>query len=183
MNFIKNVCGVFYSKPSSLKLSLLLSIMLFLFSCGKDGKSGDVYIRITNASGICPITAYTDDNSGIPNSFYLNTYYKCNSGTYRYSYIACQQYWYGTYTITAEDGKDGGFFSNGDNGKTKRYTLQCWGYSEPDFTYTLGKTTNGWKKYPDIVTTYADGTTIRVSRECRPLLNANEEVKNNKLAK
>lgn len=181
MKCIKNVCGVFYANPNKSRLSVLFSLVLLLFSCGKDGKRGDVYIRITNASGICPITAYTDNNPGIPNSFYLNTFYNCNPGTYSYSYIACQQYWRGTYTITAEEGKDGGFLSNGDNGKTRKYTLQCWGYSSPDFTYTLGKKSNGWIKYPDIVSTYEDGTTIRISRECRPILNTSEQLVNNKL--
>lgn len=182
MKCTKNACGVLYSKNSQLKFILLFSFMLFLFSCGEDGKQGDVYIRITNGSGVCPISSYTDNNPGIPNTFYLNAYYKCNPGTYSYTYIACQEYWRGSYVITAENGEDGGFLSDGDNGKTRRYTLQCWGYSEPDFTYTLGKTTDGWKMYPDIVTTYADGTTIRMTRECRPILNANEQVENNKLS-
>jgi len=182
MNYILYVCRFFRFKQHQTKFLFLLFVIFFLLSCGEDGKQGDVYIRITNGSGVCPISSYTDNNPGIPNTFYLNTYYQCNPGTYSYAYIACQEYWRGSYIITAENGEDGGFLSVGDNGKTRRYTLQCWGYSEPDFTYTLGKTNDGWKKYPDIVMRNEDGTTLRISREVRPIKHASEKVDLNKLA-
>lgn len=182
MNCIPYVCRFFRFKQHQTKFLFLLFIIVFLFSCGKDGKEGEVFIRIINGSSVCPITSYTDNNPSIPDQFYLNTYYKCNKGSYSYAFIACQEYWRGSYTITAEAGEDGGFLSDGNNGKTKKYTLQCWGYSEPDFTYTLSKTVDGWKKYPDIIMRNEDGTTLRISREVRPIRNVSEKVDLNKLA-
>jgi hypothetical protein len=46
----------------------------------------------------------------------------------------------------------------------------------------LGKTNDGWKKYPDIVMRNEDGTTLRISREVRPIKHASEKVDLNKLA-
>ena len=74
MNYILYVCRFFRFKQHQTKFLFLLFVIFFLLSCGEDGKQGDVYIRITNGSGVCPISSYTDNNPGIPNTFYLNTY-------------------------------------------------------------------------------------------------------------
>jgi hypothetical protein len=134
-----------------------------------------------NGLSTCPITSYYDDNSGVPSTFSLGTFYECKKGSYNYEYIACQQRWRGSYRLESEAGGEAGFFYDGEQGKPRRYTFKCWGYSSPDLTYTVGKISNEWTRFPDILINNGDGTVLRITREMRPVMSADEKIGNNKL--
>ncbi len=116
-------------------LMLLLSVLM-MFGCkGKNGLDGRIYLKIW----LINCTSYTDNNDGIPFGFSTTTFYLCDPGTYDYEYYTEDDWhWWGTYTLVAEEGEEGGWFVNGDDGADRHYTLTCQS-SGPTLTYTLGK--------------------------------------------
>jgi hypothetical protein len=105
-------------------LLLCLVAIVCLCGCGKDGKDGNVYLQI---SIVATPFSYADNNPGIPDPFYIDTYYRCNPGTYNYGYTSWDySTWYGTYTLSANKGTKGGFLKKGDDGADRYYTLFCY---------------------------------------------------------
>lgn len=118
---------------------ILLAISLFcvflMIGCGKDGKDGSAFVAIDWV--YAPLNCY-DNNPAIPSTFYRGQYYKTSPGTYNGSYTAWDgSYYSGTYTITINEGEDGGFFfwDEGDGGKDKYYTIWLYSFG-PDIIVT-----------------------------------------------
>ncbi len=103
-------------------------ILIFLTCCGKDGKDGDVYLKITLHY---PVVSYWDNNSSIPYGLNQYTFYRCSPGTYSYEYSWYDSYgsewiWYGTYKLVEDEGEKGGFLIDGEDGNDKYYTIHCY---------------------------------------------------------
>ncbi len=115
---------------------LLLLSLLMMFGCkGKNGEEGKTFLKVW----LINCTRYWDNNPGIPFGFNTTTFYLCNPGTYDYEYDTSDGWeWWGTYTLVAEEGEEGGLFQNGDDGEDRRYTFTCQS-SGPTLTYTVGK--------------------------------------------
>ena len=116
-------------KPTFI-LILLIPLLCFTASCGKDGKTGNCYISVSKG-GQC-ITSYWDDNSCLPNPCAYDQFYgPCTNRTsdvqtFNYKFYFCSGNGYvGTYTIgySLADGTKGGFMSSGNNGQDKYFTL------------------------------------------------------------
>ncbi|MCL4512367.1 MAG: hypothetical protein M1470_15105 [Bacteroidetes bacterium] len=132
----------------------LISMSIFLASCmgpdGPNGKDGDAYLRVTSSDSTLD-QIWINGNSGLPESFSLDTYYKVFPGSYGIAYTASYtdntgNYYSdsltGTLAITVNHGTVGGagklFWQRGDPGKggaNEYYTLDC--------TYNGGTLTSG----------------------------------------
>jgi hypothetical protein len=115
-------------------LVLLLISMMGLTGCGDDGDDGDSYLELDWVSA--PIS-YWDDNPGIPFGFSRGVYYLTGAGTYNFDYVAWDGSGYiGTYTITVDEGEDGGvfWFADGDDGDDWYFTM--WLLSSGPVIYT-----------------------------------------------
>ena len=102
---------------------ILLSVIVI--NCGSDGVDGDAYLSF---EWDWYVDGYGDDNPGIPSSISENVNYKVNPGTYEFAYVCSDgegNSWYfdGTYKIKIEEGTEGGFLTDGDDGDDKYYTL------------------------------------------------------------
>ncbi|MBN2833360.1 MAG: hypothetical protein JXR48_00180 [Candidatus Delongbacteria bacterium] len=106
---------------------LLLLGLLLLISCGKDGSDGNVYCAVYLGYGVY---GYYDNNPGIPSTFYNGEYYKSSAGTYDFGYEDDYKYYWGTYTLTQNEGEAGGVFTDGDDGEDTYFTNYC--YSSKD---------------------------------------------------
>jgi len=127
-------------------------ILFILTSCGKDGKDGDVYLKITLHY---PVDSYWDNNPSIPYGFNQYTFYHCSPGTYSYEYSWYDSYgyewiWYGTYELVVDKGEKGGFLVDGEDGNDKYYNFHC--YSSGPFIDTdySGKGNGKQLNYPQI---------------------------------
>jgi len=118
----------------TLLIFLMLIITFGLFtSCGSDGDDGRAYISFT---ADWYVDWYEDSNSATPYTIYQYTDYETSAGSFSYEY-GCSDgqgsYWgyYGTYTITINQGEEGGFLSSGDDGADNyfRMDLSGWGTS------------------------------------------------------
>lgn len=106
----------------TLRLLLLLAVVM-IFGCGKDGKDGEAYLRIT---WLYTPFSYWDDNSDIPYGFQNGVYYNTDPGTFNFRYTDWQgTTWTGTYKISINKGTKGELFSDGKDGADKYFTLQC----------------------------------------------------------
>ncbi len=124
---------------------LLLLTVLMMFGCkGKNGLDGKIFLKIW----LVNCTSYWDNNPGIPFGFNSSTFYLCNPGTFDYEYYTTDDWhWWGTYTVVAEEGEEGGWFVNGDDGADRYYTLTCTS-SGPSLTFTLGNGKQSWVVKP-----------------------------------
>jgi len=120
----------------ALLILTLLAILLISFGCmGKDGLLGRIYLRIQLINFI----RYWDNNDGILYNFRQMVYYQCDQGTYSFEYDTADGWeWEGTYTMIADEGEEGQWFVNGEDGADRRYTLTCQS-SGPTFAYIEGK--------------------------------------------
>lgn len=111
------------TKFITLGIIALISVTSFITSCGKDGIDGETYLSISD-DGNC-ISSYTDDNPCIPYGFsYGVSYGPCDEGTYDYEYYFCSSSgWYGTYSIYVNEGTEGGFLHNGEDGSDEWSTF------------------------------------------------------------
>ena len=111
---------------------LPLVIALMLVGCmGKDGKDGQVYLKIR----LIDCTRYWDSNPSIPHGFSTEVFYTCRPGTYLYEFDCTDgTTWDGTYTLRAYPGEKGGFMYNGVDGLNRFYTLSC-SFAGPKLTY------------------------------------------------
>lgn len=106
-----------------------LLIMLAFTACtGEDGADGDVYIAYSWIGGLDDL--YTEDPAFPPYSTVYNGVYKqTRPGTFYFEYVhsyAPYTLWYGTYTLKADAGEDGGFMKDGDDGIDLYYELYLW---------------------------------------------------------
>ena len=112
-------------------LVLLLISMMGLTGCGDDGDDGNSHTAI---DWVFTPLSYWDDNSGIPNTFFRGEYYLTQAGTYNFQYTAWDGSMYiGTYTIYIDEGEDGFWFIDGDDGDDLYFTL--WLYSTGPIFY------------------------------------------------
>lgn len=106
---------------------LVLTVLMAMLGCGKDGKDGTASIAI---SWLYDPFSYSDDNPSTPISGTVDTYYPTGVGTYSFTYQAWDNsIWSGTYTITVNEGEKGGLLpsiSDGEDGKPKKFTLYCY---------------------------------------------------------
>ncbi len=117
-----------------LLFALCALLLLSLPGCmGQKGSDGSVYLRYSWTSYL-----YTyDDNTPLHN-IQQGVDYEISPGAYEYSY-ECREYYtngtysycdvWGTFSLVANEGKDGGiFWQKGDDGAPKYYTLSIgWG--------------------------------------------------------
>lgn len=117
-------------KKTLLALICLVAGSFFITSCGKDGKTGDCYMKVSKG-GMC-ISSYWDDNSCLPSpSNYDQNYGPCSNRTsdvqqFNYTFYYCSGSGYtGTYSIgwSLADGTDGGFMMKGKDGDDKYFTV------------------------------------------------------------
>ena len=110
-------------------LTIFCIILLFIISaCGQKGNDGDILLKIKLYYSTA---GYWDNNSSIPYGFSQSTFYDSNSGSYNFEYwwiddIGNEVDWTGTYTLTADEGEEGGLFADGEDGVDKYYTLNCY---------------------------------------------------------
>lgn len=116
-------------------LSLLaFAAVLSSSACGQKGSDGTAYLAVTWSNALI---YYMDTNPSIPTaSIVKGNYYKTEPGTYHYSYGICNGIYNGVscdgtvpayegdYTISIQQGEDGGFLkSNGSQGKDTYFSL------------------------------------------------------------
>jgi hypothetical protein len=113
-------------------------MILFLSSCGKEGKAGVAYLAL---DWDWYVDSYWDDNPGIPNTIQKNREYNVSPNTYSFQY-ACSDgtgnawNWSGTYTIRINPGGQKRTFKDGENGKNRHYLFLLTGLSRGQTTVT-----------------------------------------------
>ncbi len=111
-----------------------LLIMLAFTACtGDDGADGDVYIAYSWTGSLDDL--YTEDPA-FGSTVYNGVYERTRPGTYYFQYVhsyAPTTLWYGTYTLRADPGEDGGFMKDGDDGIDLYYELYMWSFG-PELT-------------------------------------------------
>lgn len=121
---------------------LAIIIACMITSCGSDGKDGKYYLSIDDVT--C-VSRYWDDNSCIPyNLRYYSYNGPCsNNKTFNYEFDLCTGGgWKGTYYVSVNEGKEGGFISDGEDGSNRYYTLSLYSSGK---TLTYFKNGNGRK--------------------------------------
>ncbi|MCX6294567.1 MAG: hypothetical protein NTX97_00645 [Bacteroidetes bacterium] len=117
-------------KKNLLSLICALACAILIFSCGKDGKTGDCYMSVSKG-GNC-ISSYWDDNSCLPSPCnYNQNYGPCTNVSsdvqhFNYNFYFCSGSGYtGTYSIgfSLADGTKGGFLHRGTDGEDKYFTV------------------------------------------------------------
>lgn len=116
-----------------MKTLFIFLVLLFTFglftSCGSDGSDGRAYI---SHSWDWYVDWYEDSNYDTPSTIYQYTDYETSPGSFSYEY-GCSDglgnYWgyYGTYTITINQGEDGGFLTSGDDGADNYFRMDLSG--------------------------------------------------------
>ena len=155
-----------------------------VLSCGSDGNPGNAYLSFT---WDWYVDWYDDNNGSVPYTIYENTDYQTSPGTFTYEY-GCSDgtgyFWefYGTYTITINEGEKGGMFSGGGDGADKHFTLNLRGtgpyFSKPSFDKQtleyLDKNKIDMSMYEitnigemEIETQESNGATIVITRQLR----------------
>ncbi len=114
-----------------LKNALIIALPL-LSACGKNGRTGNVYVAVESPTTNCYyLTSYSDNNVDIPSVLVTGDYYQSYAGTYSYDYYVSSSCGYsdyhcwGSYTLNANSGSAGGFFSDGKDGSSRYYDLFC----------------------------------------------------------
>lgn len=108
---------------------LIYLFILFLFSCGKDGSDGIAYLSFT---WDLYVDSYSDNCSDVPSTIYEGEDYRVKPGKYSFEYYCSDgdgNNWSyeGNFTININEGEEGGFFKDGDDGKDNYYTLNLSG--------------------------------------------------------
>ena len=124
-------------------LTFIIGFM-FISGCGKDGADGRAYIAF---DWDWYVDWYQDDNGSL-GDIYANTNYETSPGTFNYEY-GCSDgsgnSWgfYGTYTITINEGEEGSLIADGASGADNYFQFNLYG-DGTDFWLT--KTINKEKK-------------------------------------
>jgi hypothetical protein len=120
----------------------MVALLIFgITSCGKDGKDGKPYIKLDWIGA--GIQYFLSNIPGLPDPIIRDTYYKSQTGTYTFEYVHNDRpgvKWTGEITLEkGTDGKDGGLFSDGDDGDDIFYELDLFAYIGPSL-YSYGTT-------------------------------------------
>ena len=151
------------------KMIILLFILGLMIGCGTDGKDGKAYLRIT---WDWYVDTFEDNNPDTPYIVNENTNYETDPGSYFYEYHCSDglgNYWYytGTYTITIEEGEEGGLFTDGEDGDDNYFTLNLTGFARSSFANGRNNSIDKSKKK------------VELNRDCEINLSLYEKIKFN----
>lgn len=118
-----------------IKLSIL-SILVILFSCGKDGNDGVATVAL---DWDWYVDVYSDNNPALPSIVERNFNYSSQVGSFQGVYLCSngsgdEWYWNFTYSISINKGEKGKLFRKGENGKRKQHKIFLNGLSQPTIT-------------------------------------------------
>jgi|GEM_PF-5880968 len=103
---------------------IMMCFVLFA-GCGVKGPDGKVFLKVTAPSS--GTIYYWDDNPDMPYDFDFGTYYETHPGSYSYRYhYSGDTEWSGTYKLTANEGKDGTLFADGEAGADFFCSFNCY---------------------------------------------------------
>lgn len=126
------------SKRFVVFLTVMFSFFVFLLTgCGDDGADGKAFLSI---NWLFDPLYFTDNNPSTPSQGVNGQYYQTSPGTYSFTYTAWDDSrWSGTYTITIDEGEEGGFLEDGEDGKDKYFALYCYSIGPSFYGQALEK--------------------------------------------
>ncbi len=112
-------------KCNQLLLVIFCTPFIMMFNgCGKDGSDGLAYLKFDWDQYVF---GYWDNNPGVPSTIRKNTDYRVMPKTYDFEYYCTDDVdvwgYEGTYTIRINEGKEGSWFTDGDDGKDRYHSF------------------------------------------------------------
>jgi len=102
-----------------LKNIVLFLFILLQFSCGQDGKDGEIFLRIRS---ILTPMSFSIENLDLPQPIQYDVYYKTNPGSYPFTYVDHNNVAhplpgeFSVIDIIASPGQSGSLFKSGEDG-------------------------------------------------------------------